>query len=96
MSKDKNDDLTMVLDDALAHVNASTNDGWGQRRPTQQIAQSLDELIRSLRMDGGVDHGAIRLAFAPTGELQELSIANGWADEFLSLATRVDHLIADP
>jgi hypothetical protein len=33
------------------------------------------------------------LLFAATGDLQEISIANGWADEFLKLAEAVDAYI---
>ena len=35
----------------------------------------------------------LRLIFAPTGALQETSIASGWDTEFLALAARFDEAI---
>jgi hypothetical protein len=41
-----------------------------------------------------VDRAALSLLFAPTGRLQEFSLANGWADDFLQLAERCDACLA--
>jgi len=37
----------------------------------------------------------LRVLFAPTGPLQELSLSSGWAAQFLVLADRVDQLLGD-
>jgi hypothetical protein len=34
------------------------------------------------------------LLFAPTASLQEISISNGWGDEFLGLARAYDDVVA--
>jgi len=36
------------------------------------------------------DRLAMRVLFAPTGPLQELSLSSGWAQEFLELADAFD------
>lgn len=37
----------------------------------------------------------LRVLFAPTGPLQELSLSSGWAAQFLAFADRVDRLLGD-
>jgi hypothetical protein len=32
----------------------------------------------------------LRLLFAPTGDIQEVSVSSGWGEEFLALAKRFD------
>lgn len=39
------------------------------------------------------ERGHLRFLFLPTGPLQETSISSGWADEFLTLATRFDNAL---
>lgn len=39
------------------------------------------------------EYGTLRFLFAPTGPLQETSMASGWAAEFLALAARFDDAI---
>ena len=35
----------------------------------------------------------LKLLFAPTGSIQEVSISSGWGQEFLSLSARFDEVI---
>ena len=39
------------------------------------------------------EYDTLRFLFAPTGPLQETSMASGWATEFLALAARFDDAI---
>jgi hypothetical protein len=39
------------------------------------------------------EYDTLRFLFAPTGPLQETSMASGWATEFLTLAARFDDAI---
>jgi hypothetical protein len=39
------------------------------------------------------EYGTLRFLFAPTGPLQETSMASGWAAEFLALAARFDDAV---
>ena len=83
-----------LLGVVIGHVRESSHDGWGQRRSTDEIVSSLEELVARARA-GDVDREAMRYFFVATGELPELSIANGWADEFVGLSSQVDALLVD-
>ena len=53
----------------------------------------MDDHIAKLRGGGtdGIDR--LRLLFAPTGPLQEVSIAGGWGERYLELAAQFDSAI---
>ena len=82
--------LTRTLD----LVESSHASAWAGGR-VEQIAAELRASIAALESGTFVDRDGLRGLFAPTGPLQETSIDNGWGDEFLSLAQRVDAFLAD-
>ncbi len=56
-----------------------------------QIARSdIENLIVRIRQADSNIMDDLDLYFAPTGRFQELSLANGWEDEFLKLADEFD------
>ena len=55
----------------------------------------LDGFIRSVEL-GEIPRLEIQVVFAPTGPLQEVSMASGWSDEFLVLAERADEALGSP
>jgi hypothetical protein len=74
----------------------------GGSQPSAWMAGSLEELTAQLRaavaaIESGtpVNRDELRLLFAPTGPLQDLSIDNGWGDEFLSLAQQMDAFLSE-
>lgn len=58
-----------------------------------EALSEIDALLESVR-SGRVPRRALGLLFAPTAPLQDLSIAAGWADEYLALAARGDRAMA--
>lgn len=72
-------------------VALSEDSDWSTR-PAHKIEARLDALIRIV--EAGRKPG-IRLGFLflPTGDLQEISMANGWGEEFLDLADVVDRYL---
>ena len=60
-----------------------------------QIVEVLSREIESLERRTRPRCAELKLLFAPTGALQDTSIANGWAEEYLLLAARFDTLIAE-
>jgi len=61
-----------------------------------EVARQLREVVAALESGAPVDRAHLKFLFAPTGAIQEASLANGWADEFLSLSTVVDAYLAAP
>jgi hypothetical protein len=72
-------------------VEMSKDSAWSTS-PTGKIAAKIDSLMRSVET-GKRPKFRLGLLFAATGDLQEISIANGWGDEFLKLAEAVDAYI---
>jgi hypothetical protein len=57
------------------------------------IVAILDCGIHSLECGTEPNRDELRLLFAPTGDLQETSMANGWSSEYLLLTSEFDRLI---
>jgi hypothetical protein len=63
---------------------------WAGRAPAE-VAAVLDAELRSLAEGGRLhDKTGLALLFVPTGDLQEISMANRWGDEYLELSGRFD------
>ena len=77
--------LSLVSQDAL----------WSSAGVPEVVA-ILDRGIKSLERGNGLNRGELKLLFAPTGDLQETAIANGWSDEYMLLSTEFDGLIEEP
>ena len=56
---------------------------------TAAIGRGLEAVERGTRLK----REELTLLFAPTGDLQETAIANGWGDEYCRLAAKFDVLI---
>jgi hypothetical protein len=61
----------------------------------QEVLAVLDRGIAAIEGRSEVNRDELKLVFAPTGALQDTAIANGWGDEYLSLAARFDTLIRE-
>jgi hypothetical protein len=82
--------LVEVLSCIIGLVAETQSSVWATLTPAEVIA-ILEREKKSL-VDAGRLHDKAELAslFAPTGDLQELSIANGWSDEYIRLASAFD------
>lgn len=58
-----------------------------------EVVAALDRGIAALTSGGQPDRTELTLLFAPTGDLQETAIANGWAGEYLTLSAEFDRQI---
>lgn len=61
----------------------------------KDILVSLDHSIHRLEHSLSVEIDHLRFLFVVTGPLQETSMSNGWADEFLVLAEHFDEIIGE-
>jgi hypothetical protein len=63
---------------------------WASRTPAEVVAV-LDRELRSLTESSCLrDKTELAYLFAPTGQIQEISLANQWSDEYLELSSRFD------
>ena len=84
------DEIVAVLQIAREKVSGPDVDFvWSTWRDSDHAVREIDRAIRRLRR-GGVPILSLQVMFAPTGDLQEVSIQNGWSDEYMALADRFD------
>ncbi len=70
----------------------STNFVWSSWQNAVAALGEMDSLIVQVQA-GHVPTKTLDLLFAPTGNIQEVSISNGWGDEFLRIAEAYDGAI---
>src|SRR5262245_21982868 len=74
-------------------VAGSRSSLWAQYEP-DEIVGHLQAAMDALAAGGDADVPMLRHLFAPTGAIPEISIHNGWGDEFLVLSGVVDAFLA--
>jgi len=57
------------------------------------MSAKLSTAVERAREDKTIGVFGLKLLFAPTGSLQESSMSNGWANEFLALSSEFDEAI---
>lgn len=84
--------LLKILKRCRALSQASQDALWSERGVSAVVAV-LNRGIESLECGTELNRDELILLFAPTGDLQETAITNGWSDEYLSLSAEFDRLI---
>lgn len=89
------DNLIAVLEEACALLDDEANDfAWSFWDNREGALREIDAAIADLRR-GALDELHLRMFFAPTGPIQEVSLSSGWGDIFIELADRFDAALAD-
>jgi hypothetical protein len=82
--------LLAVLDEVRALLALPDNDySWSSFADAEAALAELEGL-RAGVVAGHPDVFTLRVVFAPTGPIQEVSLSSGWGDEFLAVAERFD------
>ena len=84
--------LLSVLQRCRELVTASEDSDWSCMDVADIVAM-LGQAIRALEASSPVEINELRFLFVVTGPLQETSMSNGWAEEFLVLAARFDEIV---
>jgi hypothetical protein len=85
------DDFVLALERTLHFLQTSKYDGGLAAFSDAKVI--VEESLARYRKDkvfGFRDKSKIRFLFLPTNELQEISVLNGWGDEFIEIAQIVD------
>lgn len=59
----------------------------------EELVNNLELYISKLKVNDFSLNIEISLLFAPTGDLQEIAIDNGWSEEYMELAEIIDLMI---
>lgn len=87
-------ELVAVLREARGLLSIPGNDfAWSSWEDAGEALREVDGLIAAIeggRLPPRLDMSVL---FAPTGSIQEVSLSSGWAEEFLTLASRFDRAV---
>jgi hypothetical protein len=86
------ENLIAALEGTLSYLRKSESSDWTQMKVEEIIAKLETEIVEA-KSSHRIDTQVLRFLFAPTGAIQETSIENGWAKEFLQLSEVVDQFI---
>jgi hypothetical protein len=80
--------LISVLKEAKDLLARNENDfSWSSWENQSEALSEISTILASLE-NGKIPD--IRVLFAPTGPIQEVSLSSGWGEEFIKLADRFD------
>jgi len=87
--------LISVLEETRRLLALPDNDfAWSSWDDCEDALDELDKLLSSLRSGSLEGEQTMRVLFAPTGPIQEVSLSSGWEDDFIELANRFDDAVA--
>lgn len=86
--------LLKVLRRSHDLVARSEDSAWSCM-DVKEILDSLRKSIMQLEQSRAIDVNELRFLFVATGPLQETSLSNEWANEFLLLAKRFDEIVGE-
>lgn len=89
---DHKQQLIEVLLRCREFAKASQDAAWSSMT-VSEIVGVLDRGIEAIERGMEWNRDELKMLFAPTGDLQETAIANGWDENYLSLSKRFDDVI---
>ncbi|QQO07619.1 hypothetical protein [Breznakiella homolactica] len=85
-------ELKNTLEKMLILLNQS-NDSVYAHQTVSEVKDFITESIKAINRNKEIDKEKLLYLLLPTGSLQEISIENGWGEEFLKLASKVETLV---
>lgn len=86
--------LTEILNEINLKVSSQDTDIlFSKYNTVEELLGDINSFTIRLINDGLSALSDIYIFFAPTGSLQEISIANGWGNKFIELSNKVDEII---
>ena len=81
-------ELITVLKQARTFLALESNDfSWSPWKDQNHAISEINSIITKLEKGSIPD---MRVLFAPTGPIQEVSLSSGWGNKFMELAERFD------
>jgi hypothetical protein len=87
--------LLEVLRETRALLARPDNDfNWSSWESAADALAELDGFISHIEAGRSFDGSKLSILFAPTADIQEVSVSSGWGDEFCRIAERFDSAFA--
>ncbi len=79
-----------IIETVKSKITPQTDIVWTRYESTNELLNEIEINLLLLKNYDRSGWEFFSYAFAPTGTFQEISIQNGWAEEFLELAEKFD------
>lgn len=83
--------IKAILTCIRSKINDDTDVVWTKYDTPGQLIDHIDVCLNNLKELNPKILGSIYLDFSPTSTFQEISISNGWEDEYIQLSTEFDN-----
>ncbi|WP_068773582.1 hypothetical protein [Paenibacillus sp. FJAT-26967] len=86
--------LLHLIKDVINEINLESTDvTWSKYECTEELLNELRTYMDKILTNDDSVLQELKLCFAPTSSLQEISIENGWEDKFLEYAKRFEIIV---
>lgn len=85
-------ELISILRTCLGHLGESGTSAWSTGS-VAELTESIGQMLIQLEQGGPANPIWLTVLFAPTGDLQETAVDNGWGEAFLDLACRFEQAL---
>lgn len=86
------DELISLLEVVISRLADDSDMSWTKYESAIDLKKKLFTYIQELKADNLKSITILNLHFAPTSTFQELSISNGWSDEYIRISTVFDEI----
>lgn len=90
--KQNQKELIELLEQVINHLDNSEETYWSPLTPNE-VKEIIEKEVQHLIDGQVVNKEQLILQFLPTSTLQDISIDNGWGDEYIVLSSKFDKLI---
>ena len=66
---------------------------WSSYDTTEDLLRDIDDYIEKVLICDRAIIKNLRLLFAPTGDLQDISISSGWGEKYIEIADQFDEVV---
>jgi hypothetical protein len=91
--KTPSDTLIEIIEIIKGKITPDTDIVWTRYNSVEELNIDLDKIINGILKNENGTFSKLEILFAPTGSFQELSLTNGWGEEFLKLSEMFDYQI---
>jgi len=87
------DKLIEIIEIIRGKITPETDIVWTRYNSVDELNLDLDKLVQGIRTNDVATFSKLKTLFGPTASFQELSISNGWGEEFIRLSIEFDEQI---
>ncbi|WP_411768566.1 hypothetical protein [Winogradskyella sp. A3E31] len=81
-----------IIKNVRSRITDHTDVAWTKYNDAKELKEELDSDIKELEGGNLKLLEKYKIYFLPTGTFQEISIPNGWAEDFVKLANSFDQM----